>query len=62
MQDMLRLTQQSVGVATTRHSKKPGGGGSLLTGAVGVGSPQNALNTTSDDFLKKIKMQQDHDK
>ena len=56
MQDMLRLTQQSVGVATTRHSKKPGGAGSLLTGAVGVGSPQNALNTTSDDFLKKIKM------
>ena len=53
---MLRLTQQSVGVASTRHSKKHSS--TLLTG--GVGSPQNGL--TSDDFLKKIKMQQDNDK
>ena len=58
MQDMLRLTQQTV--ASTRHSKKPGSV-SLLTGAVGVGSPQNnALNATSDDFLNKIKMQHDN--
>ena len=62
MQDMLRLTQQNIGVASTRHSNKPVSG-SLLTGAVGMGTPSNnALNATSEDFLKKIKMQQDHDK
>ena len=50
-------------VASTRHSKKPTVSGSLLTGAVGMGTPSNsALNATSDDFLNKIKMQQDKDK